>query len=125
MGFLGTIGFIALVHAIVSTSTQRRRDLAVFQAMGVTRTQLALAVLVSATVPAVIGGLIGIPAGILLGRALWRDLARSLGVGVAVTTPFFLTAVVLVAGMALFALLAVLPTRSVLRVRPAAALRTE
>ena len=123
--FLGTIGLVALVHAGAVIAAQRRKDLAVFRALGMTPGGITRSLIVATAVPVLAGALIGLPLGVLVGWALWREIARPLGVVVVVNTAWVLIVIVVLAAIVALAGAALLPVRSAARTRPAKALRAE
>jgi ABC-type antimicrobial peptide transport system permease subunit len=73
--FLAVLAVAAIGYAVGSAVVRRRHDLAVLQALGLTRRQTRLAVGTQATVLALAGLLFGIPLGLALGWYIWRDVA--------------------------------------------------
>jgi ABC-type lipoprotein release transport system permease subunit len=116
--FLAIVGFAALQHALLLTTSQRRRDLAVLRALGMRPREVSVALLVSTSILAGLGVLVGCPLGVLAGRFLWQGLARSLGVVVTVQIPWLLSLGVTAAGSLGVAMLASLPVRATSRARP-------
>jgi predicted lysophospholipase L1 biosynthesis ABC-type transport system permease subunit len=116
---------LALGLALVASVRRRRRDLALFKALGFTQRQLAAAVAWQATVAAIIGLALGIPIGVLVGRELWTLFARSISVVPEPTVPV-LSMVLLAAGALVFAnVVALLPGRSAARTSAALVLAVE
>ena len=74
---------------------------------------------------AVMGLVVGVPLGLVVGPMLWRALAESLGVVVLVDVPWTAIVASVVAGVAVAAVLALVPGRTAARRSIAAALRTE
>ena len=124
-GFLGVVGLVAVVNAVVTTTRRRARHLAVLRSIGLAPTSVRLAVTVQSTVLAVMGLVVGVPLGLVVGPMLWRALAESLGVVVLVDVPWAAIVASVVAGIAAAAVLALLPARTAARRSIAAALRTE
>ena len=73
--FLAVLAVAAIGYAVTAAVTRRRHDLAILQALGLTRRQTRLAVATQATVLALIGLIFGIPLGLALGRLIWRTVA--------------------------------------------------
>jgi hypothetical protein len=123
--FFGLLACATVAHALVTTARRRRRDFAVLRTIGFTRRQSRLAVAWQATMLVVVGIVVGVPLGIAAGRLAWRWLADDFPV--VYVPPLALVAVVLVVPIALLVAnaLAAGPARSVARIRPAEALRTE
>ena len=69
---VGSIAVLALANALVVAVRRRRRDLAVLRAMGFTRRQTAISVVVMALAIVAIGVLVGVPVGMAIGATLWR-----------------------------------------------------
>jgi ABC-type lipoprotein release transport system permease subunit len=123
--FLALLAVAAVGHALATAVRRRRHDLAVLRAVGVTRAQTRVTVLVQAAVLALVGLVLGVPLGVALGRTLWRSVAD--------TTPLYYVppvavwALVLVAPIALLAavILAAWPSQRAVSLRVAHVLRTE
>ena len=87
-----------LAISIAATVGVRRRDFAIYRAIGFTRRQVASSVRWQAVTTITVGIAIGIPAGLLIGRWTWQRFAGDLGVGPEVTTPFVSLAAVALGG---------------------------
>ena len=116
---------LSLALALLASVRQRRRELALLKALGLTRRQVMAAVAWQASVILVVAVLVGGPLGVAAGHWAWAAFASSLG-AVPVTVvplPALLAAflALLVAGN----LLAAGPGAAAARTRPAAVLRTE
>jgi ABC-type antimicrobial peptide transport system permease subunit len=123
--FLAVLAVAAVGYAVTAAVIRRRRDLAVLQALGLTRRQIRLAVATQATVLALAGLLVGIPLGLALGRFLWRDAA---GIApLAYHPPLAVWALVLITPAAVLVvnLVAVWPQWRAIRMRAGRVLRTE
>ena len=72
---VGSIAVLALANALVVAVRRRRRDLAVLRAMGFTRRQTAVSVVVMALAIVAIGVVVGVPVGMAIGATLWRATA--------------------------------------------------
>jgi hypothetical protein len=119
------VALATVTHALVTSVRRRRRDLAVFKALGFLRGQVAATIAWQATTFAVIALALGIPLGVAVGRWVWRLTARQLGVASIVVVPLPAT-LALAAGTVVAAnLIAAVPGRAASRLRPAAALRSE
>jgi FtsX-like permease family protein len=123
--FLAVLAVAAIGYAVAAAVSRRRRDLAVLQALGMTRGQTRLAVATQATVLAVAGLLFGIPLGLALGRFIWRDVAGL--TPLAYHPPLAVWALLLIAPAALLTvnILAVWPQWLAIRHRAGQILRTE
>ena len=124
-GFLLLLAVASLLHALLESGRARRRDFAVFRALGGTRRLLAVLVAAQATTIAVVGLVIGIPLGLILGRLAWAWLSDR--VPIVFSAPMLVVVLMVVALAALLAanVLAALAARLAVRGRPAAALRAE
>ena len=72
---VGSIAVLALANALVVAVRRRRRDLAVIRAVGFTRRQTAVTVVVMALAIVAIGVVIGVPVGMAVGATVWRATA--------------------------------------------------
>jgi predicted lysophospholipase L1 biosynthesis ABC-type transport system permease subunit len=124
-GFLLLLAVATLLHTLLESSRTRRRDFAVFRALGGTRRLLAIVVGAQATTIALVGLLIGIPLGVFLGRLAWAWLSNR--VPIVFSAPVLVALLLVVVPVAVLAanLLAALAARSAARGRPASVLRTE
>lgn len=123
--FLACLAASALGHALVTAVRRRRRDLAVFRALGMTSNQLRSIMLVQGTTVAGFGLVFGIPLGVAVGRTLWRVAADS--APLLYRPPSATIAIVLVPPAALLVacLLAMWPSRRAARLEVADVLRGE
>jgi FtsX-like permease family len=123
--FLALLSVGAVGHALAIAVRRRRHELAVLQALGMTRMQARLVIATQASVLAVIGLVFGIPVGVALGRTVWRVVANF--TPVAYHPPLAVWALVLIPPLALVAasLLAAWPAERAARLRPGQILRTE
>jgi ABC-type lipoprotein release transport system permease subunit len=122
---LAAAAVLALALTLLASVRQRRRQLAVLKALGLSRRQLREIVAWQASVILVVAALIGVPLGVAAGRWAWASFASSVGavpVSVVPVTALILgLAALLVAGN----LLAAIPAAIAARTAPAAALRAE
>jgi ABC-type antimicrobial peptide transport system permease subunit len=115
----------SLAHALLTSVLRRRRDLAVFKALGFSRRQLHGTVAMQATTMALIALVIGLPLGTAAGRLAWRFLAADLGVPPRPVLPVVTLALAALAVLACVNAVALLPGRTAARTRVAEVLRTE
>jgi hypothetical protein len=123
--FLAVLAVAAIGYAVTAAVIRRRRDLAVLQALGLTRLQTRLTVATQATVLGLAGLLFGIPLGVVLGRFIWHDVA---GIApLAYRPPLAVWALVLIAPAALLVVnvVAIWPQWRAIRTRAGQILRTE
>jgi hypothetical protein len=123
--FLAVLAVTAVGYAVTAAVIRRRRDLAVLQALGLTRRQTRLAVATQATVLGLAGLLFGIPLGLVLGRFVWRDVAGL--TPLAYHPPLAVWALVLIGPAAVLVVnvVAVWPQWRAIRTRAGQVLRTE
>jgi ABC-type antimicrobial peptide transport system permease subunit len=119
------LGAAAITHVLLVSVTSHRRDVAVLRAIGFTRGQSGVAVMVHATFLATVACAVGIPIGLLLGRIAWAQIAASLYVVPRPIVPALLVALlaVLLAGVANLA--SILPAMRAMRLEPATILHTD
>ena len=124
-GFLALLAVGAIGHALATAVRRRRHDVAVLRALGLTRRQARLIVVVQATLLAVVGLLFGVPLGLALGRTVWRVVADN--TPAYYVAPLAVLAIALIAPAALLVvnLLAAWPGHRVARLRIGHVLRTE
>ena len=124
-GFLALLAVGAVGHALATAVRRRRHDVAVLRALGLTRRQARLTVVVQATVLAVVGLLFGVPLGLALGRTVWRVVAQN--TPVFYVPPLAALALLLIAPAALLLvnLLAAWPGHRAARLRIGNVLRAE
>jgi hypothetical protein len=124
-GFLALLAVGAVGHALATAVRQRRNEVAVLRALGMTRWQSRGVVLTHASVLAVIGLAFGIPLGLVLGRTMWRVVAES--TPLLYVAPVAVAALVLIAPLALLIanLLALPPGQHAARLRIGHTLRAE
>jgi len=123
-GVLAVLGLAVLAQFILASARRGRRDFALLKVLGMARAQLsAVAFWQVATVTAV-ALIVGVPVGIAAGRWAWQLLANQAGLDPGAITPLSVLWMVPVT-LALAALVALPPARSVARVPAAATLRSE
>ena len=125
VGFLVVLGTAGLAFQLAGTVLGGRRQLAILRAVGFTRMQVTVTLVVHAAAVALVGCLIALPLGVALGRWFWRAPAETLGVAVRPEVSIA-TVVALVVGTVVVAELMVLPlARRILAADPARALRPD
>jgi hypothetical protein len=124
-GFLAALAAGAIGHALATAVRRRRHELAVLRALGMTRPQARLAVVVQAVVLAMIGLLFGVPLGLAVGRTVWRLVADVTPLQYVPPTAPPALVLIAPATLLLAALLAAWPGRAAARLPVARALGTE
>jgi hypothetical protein len=122
---LAALALLVLIHALVSTTRSRRRDLAVLRTLGFQRRQLSATIAWQATAIASVGVIAGGCLGLVVGRLVWSGVARSVGVVDDPSMPLGLLLVIAIAALLAGNLAAMIPARSAGRVQPAAILRAD
>jgi FtsX-like permease family len=122
---LAVAAVLSLAVALLASVRQRRPELALLKALGLTRRQVRAVVAWQASVILLVAALLGVPLGVLAGRWAWSSFAASLGVVPVTVIP----GPALLAGLAaLFTagnLLASVPASVAARTKPAATLRAD
>jgi hypothetical protein len=122
--FLAVVGVAGLLHALMTATNRRRRDLAVLRAMGFVRRQLGGIVAWQSMTIAVVGLVAGVPLGIAVGRWVWVLVAHGIGVGTDPLVPVVIVALVPAVLIAANLVAVPLGVRAA-RTPPAVVLRTE
>ncbi len=123
--FLAVLGMSAIGHSLFTSVRHRRRDFAVYRAMGITRRGATAIVLSQATTVAATGLAIGIPLGIIAGRFGWQQITDRVPLRFVAPVAFVAFAVVVPLALLIANALAVIPSRRASRLRPAVVLRSE
>jgi hypothetical protein len=84
---LGVAALVSLSAALAANARRRRRDLAILQALGLTRRQLRGITAWQALTLLLIAIVAGVPLGLLVGRWTWAGFASSLGVAPVTVLP--------------------------------------
>jgi hypothetical protein len=124
-GLLAVLGAGVLVHLLVTSVRDRRRELAVLKTIGFTRRQLAATVAAQATTVVAVALVVGIPLGLVVGRVTWSRFAGNIGVVAGVVWPSLGVLVVVLAALVVGNVAAAFPARSAARTRAAVVLRSE
>ena len=120
---LGLMAAATLGHLLVSVGRRRRQDLALCAALGMTRAQVARAVVVQAVLVAGASVIVGVPLGITGGKLAWTGFASGLGVVDDLSLPLLAIALMVPGVLASAAGVAVVPALTASRTPPAVALR--
>jgi FtsX-like permease family len=121
---LAVFGAATLLHLLVVSVSQRRREVGLLKVVGFVNGQVASTVAWQATTLAVAGIVIGVPTGVVVGGSIWRAFANNLGAVPVSVVPVGLIAL-LVAGVLVVAnLIAVAPALVATRSKPRDLLRT-
>jgi hypothetical protein len=121
---LAVFGAATLLHLLVVSVSQRRREVGLLKVVGFVNGQVASTVAWQATTLAVAGIVIGVPTGVVVGGTIWRAFANNLGAVPVSVVPVWLIAL-LVAGVLVVAnLIAVAPALVATRSKPRDLLRT-
>ncbi|PJN27817.1 FtsX-like permease family protein [Kitasatospora sp. CB02891] len=126
---LGAVTALGVFNTVVLNTRERRRDLGVFKAIGMTPRQVTLMMVTSMAAVGLVGGLVGLPLGVLAHRLLVRGTFGLAGIELPdrmmhVWSPATLAALGL-AGMLIAAAGALAPARSAARLTVAEVLRSE
>jgi hypothetical protein len=122
---LAALALATLAHAIFTTVSRRRRDLAILKTLGFTRGDTRRAVAWQSTTFVAVALALGIIGGAAAGRSLWTVYANGLGVLAEPRVPLVIDLAIIPIGLLIANALALIPARSAARTRPALVLRTE
>ncbi len=122
--FLAALGAAALVYSMHTATRQRRRELAIHRALGVSRAQLSRALVWQAALVAALALAIGLPVGLVAARIVVYNLAERVTVVPSIAYPSWVWLAV-PGAFALAGLAAARPLHDVRRLRPADVLRAE
>jgi ABC-type lipoprotein release transport system permease subunit len=118
-------GAATLLHLLLSTLSQRRREMGLLKSLGMVRRQIALTVSWQTTTVAIIGIVVGVPLGVAVGRLVWHAFATNLGVFAGPVTTAWVIVAVAVAALVAANLLAVVPAVIAARSPAATLLKAE
>jgi len=124
-GLVAAFGLVAVGHGLVTSVRHRRRELAVFKALGFDRGQVRMTIAWQATTLALAGVVVGVPLGLVAGQLAWRAVAGTIGVATDTRIPYPAIVMLAVATIGLVNLVAMLPARAAARARPAVTLAAE
>ncbi|GHJ43425.1 hypothetical protein Cs7R123_07670 [Catellatospora sp. TT07R-123] len=120
---------LGVAHTVVLNTRERRRDLGVVKAVGMTPGQVVVMAVTSMAVLGLVGGVLGLPGGIAAQRWVIRLIGESEGSGLpqSIIDVYAVPSLVvlLLAGVVIAVLGALIPARQAARVSTAAALHTE
>ncbi len=118
IALLALIAAAALVHALVTSTRRRQRDVAVLKMLGFVRRQVAAMACWQGLALTAVALLIGVPVGLILGRWSWFAFADQVGVARTVTIPWLATLAVIPLALIVAVLASVLPAVIARRTRP-------
>jgi hypothetical protein len=124
-GLLALLALITMIHALVTSTRRRRRDLAILKTIGMARAQLRSTVFWQASTFVLVALVVGIPLGLIAARWGWDAFAGQLGVVPDVVLPAAPIWLLIPAALIAANLIAAAPARTAARVGSALALRTE
>jgi putative ABC transport system permease protein len=124
-GLLALLAAATLAHALVSSISRRRRDLAVLKGLGMIGRQVGGTIRWQASTMLLVAIAVGVPAGVAFGRWLWDAYAQQLGVLSVPRAPLRAIGVLIPSAFILALIVAVFPARAAARTRAAVVLRTE
>jgi hypothetical protein len=116
---------LALGLTLLASVRRRRRDLALFKALGFTGRQLAAVVAWQSSVAVGLGTVIGVPLGIIFGRVLWNLFARAINAVPQPSVPAWTVVLIAVGALVLANVVAAFPARVAARTPTALLLRAE
>jgi ABC-type lipoprotein release transport system permease subunit len=124
-GLLAVLAVLTISHTLLTTLRARRRDLAVFRALGAAPRFVSSVVHWQATLVTLVPALMGVPLGLVVGRVLFVALADEIGAVDTAAMPWRSIATVLVVVVVFANLVAIWPARIARRWAPATALNAE
>lgn len=128
LGLLVVAG-LGVAHTVVLNTRERRRDLAIVKAVGMTPSQAVVMVVTSMAVLGVVGGLLGVPGGVIAQQEIIQLISDAAGTklpGVIVDVYALPQLILLLlSGVAIAVLGALIPARLAARISTASALHTE
>ncbi len=122
---LAAAAVLSLAVALLASVRQRRRQLALLKALGLTRRQVRGVIAWQASVILLVAAAVGVPLGVAAGHWAWASFAASLGVVPVTVVPGLALLAGLIGLLVAGNLLAAGPASVAARTRPAAALRAE
>lgn len=122
---LAVLGAATLLHALVTSIRQRRRDLSVLKTLGFSSRQVRAAVAWQATAFILAAMAIGLPVGLVTGRLVWRAFVDRLGAAPDLVMPSLLVVLIVPAAIVVANAIAMLPGIIAGRLHPALVLRAD
>jgi predicted lysophospholipase L1 biosynthesis ABC-type transport system permease subunit len=124
-GLLAAVGVAVLGQFIVVSGRRRRRDFAIFKALGMFRRQVSAITAWQVSTLTGLALLAGLPLGVAAGRWSWALFARGLGIPAAAITPLWPVLLMVPAVIVTANAVAFWPGRATARLSPADVLRAE
>ncbi len=117
---VGLIGFLVVMLTMLSSVTERTREIGIYRAIGYRRSHIYEIVLTEATLVGLLGGLLGYAGGTLAARLAGPGIA-----GMAINIPWnpWLGAIVIIGGVLVALAASAYPSRQAANLDPAEALR--
>lgn len=125
VGALGVAVVATVIHALLGSVRQRRRQYAVLRALGFTRRQIRATVLWQSGAVLAPALIVALPLGIAGGRWLWKAFAEGVGIVVAPAVPVLALGAAVVGTILLVELMALVPASVARRASGAQSLRVE
>jgi hypothetical protein len=122
---LAVISVAVLGQFIMVSARRRRRDFAIFKALGMFRRQISAITAWHVTTLTGLALLVGLPLGIAAGRWSWSIFARGLGIPDGAITPIWPVLLMVPAVIVIANAVAFWPGRATARLKPAEVLRAE
>ncbi len=124
-GLVALLAVLTVVHVMLTSVGNRRRDVAVLRSLGADRPWVSRAVHWQATTFSLVPLAIGVPLGLSSGRGVFEAFVDRVGAVPDASFPFLLLTVVLVGFLMLANAVASLPARRARRLKPAPLLTPE
>jgi ABC-type lipoprotein release transport system permease subunit len=124
-GLFAVTAAAVLTHSVISAGRKRRRELAIFRAIGLSARQATSASIWLAVTSTFVAVALAVPIGVSVGARLWSLYAESLGVKVQSSTKGWDIAIVVVSGLIGAAVVAFWPGWHAARRSAATTLRAE
>jgi FtsX-like permease family len=122
---LAAAAVLSLAVALLASVRQRRRQLALLKALGLTRRQVREVIAWQASIILLVAAAVGVPLGVAAGHWAWASFAASLGVVPVTVVPGLALLAGFIGLLAAGILVTALPASVAARARPAVLLRAE